>query len=385
MEARSSSPDLTACEATDNRPGVSEPCCGAGSPAVVEHAPGQSDESAECAFRQSLLQRARLVCLPELFAVPNDRHLYHRPHRHGVGIVATHTRSLTPEQMKGLLIYRLAQYLCAGLVDPVTVYRDKLEQDLMSSVSVNDIHIIAGEHDTGQILCYVVLRTVSASPTKTMRSRRRPRFPVERAHDSRIYNRLPIMPDLLIRQVVELSRFVKNHQLSPRNQCLIRSPAEIGVALYYVLCRSTCQQFRAVIGDLEETVAKRNLDFFHVPTVLLAGCRPISGTDGFLSWAAHSRAFAPFAFLVEDFVAQRGRVHLIEEALELPGTLGIRKLIALKKTSRGPRSTLSVQNTTDLASTPSLPLPSDVSNSAHAVGIGRIHSEEDSCTRQRVL
>jgi len=144
------------------------------------------------------------------------------------------------------------------------VYQQQMEHDLLSGVSANDIHVIAGAPETGQILCYMTLRAITAPPIVTLRSENRPLFPVEQAFGWGVYNHLPILPDLPVARVLELSRFVKNHQLDARDERMVRSPAEMGVALYHILCASSIQQYGAVVGELEERVAKRNLDFFHM-------------------------------------------------------------------------------------------------------------------------
>jgi hypothetical protein len=297
-------------------------------------------DSAVAAHVHGLLERADRVRLPELFAVPHPNALYHRPNRHGVSVIALRTTSLSQAQLTQLLTYRLAQYVCVDLVDPLMVYQERMEHDPLSSVSANDIHVIAGTPETGQILCYMALRAIAAPPTATLHTRNRPLFPVEQAFGWGVYNHLPILRDLTVARVLELSRFVKNHQLDPRDEGIVRSPVEMGVALYRILCTSPTHRSGAVVGELEERVAKRNLDFFHIPTILLREAVPATAEDGFLGWAAQSRTFSPFAFLVADFARQQERVAAIEQALDLSGSHGIRALLALKRDIQVPLSSL---------------------------------------------
>jgi hypothetical protein len=300
-----------------------------------------SHETAAHTYVGDLLDRAAALRLPELFASPHPDALYQLTNRHGVSVVALRTSSLTQEQLIHILMYRLAQYLSVDLIDPSMVYQERMEHEPFSTVSAKDIHVVAGSPETGQIFCYMVLKTLEmALPAASLRSQNRPLFPVEQAFGWGIYNRLPILPNLPITQVLELSRFVKNHQLDSRDQGGARSPVEMGVALYRILCDSLRQEIAAVVGVLEERVAKRNLDFFHIPTVVIRGVAPCGIPAAYTSDSFRSRKFYPFAFLVSDFARQTARLAAIERALEQPGEQGIRALLALKRDSEIPRSSM---------------------------------------------
>ena len=100
-----------------------------------------------------------------------------------------------------------------------------------------------------------------ALPAASLRTQDRPLFPVEQVFGWGIYNHLNILPNLPIAQVSEFARFVKNHQLDSRDPGGARSPVEMGVTLYRILCHSLRQESTAVVGVIEEQDAKRNLDF----------------------------------------------------------------------------------------------------------------------------
>jgi hypothetical protein len=148
-------------------------------------------ETAAHTYVRDLLDRAAALRLPELFASPHPDALYQLPNRHGVSVVALRTSSLSQEQLTQILTYRLAQYLRVDLIDPSMVYQERMEHDLLTNVSAKDIHVIAGVPETGQILCYMVLRALMAPSTATMRSQNRPLFPVEQAFGWGIYNVCP--------------------------------------------------------------------------------------------------------------------------------------------------------------------------------------------------
>jgi hypothetical protein len=306
--------------------------------AIPEQTP---PETAAHTYVRDLLDRAAAIRLPELFVSPHPHALYHLSNRHGISVVALRTSSLSHEQLAHILTYRLAQYLITDMIDADVIYQTKMIHEPFSSVSANDIHVVAGSPETGQIFCYMVLNTLEvALPAASLRTQARPLFPVEQVFGSGIYNHLNILPDLPIAQVSELARFVKNHQLDSRDPGGARSPVEMGVALYRILCDSRRHGIAAVVGVIEEQVAKRNLDFFHIPTVVIRGLASCGMPAAYASDSFRSRKFYPFAFLVSDFARQTSRLAAVERALELPGEQGIRALLALKRDSEFDRSSL---------------------------------------------
>jgi hypothetical protein len=298
-------------------------------------------ETAAHVYVRDLLDRAAAIRLPELFASPHPDALYRLPNRHGVSVVALRTSSLSQEQLTHILTYRLAQYLITGMIDSDVIYQTQMAHEPFSSVSAKDIHVVAGSPETGQIFSYMVLKTLElALPAASLRTQDRPLFPVEQVFGWGIYNHLNILPNLPIAQVSELARYVKNHQLDSRDQGGTRSPVEMGVAFYRIFCHSLRQEIAAVVGVLEERVAKRNLDFLHVPTVVIRGLAPSGIPAAYASASFRSRKFCPFAFLVSDFAQQTSRLAAVEQALERPGEQGIRALLALKRDSEFDASSL---------------------------------------------
>jgi hypothetical protein len=311
----------------------------AGNPSRSARPPAISPQSSINSYARRLVEDAAQIRVPELLTTPHAEGLYQVLDRNGVGVVALRTSSLSEAQLTRLLSYRLAQYLLADLVDPEVVYRDRLRHDLLSSVSSGDIHLIAGVPGTGQILCYMVLRAVQADAT-TLRSRRRPLFPVEQAFGRGIYNNLPTLPDLPITSILELSRFVKNQQIGVRDEGILRSPVEIAAAMLRVVFDRR-QGVSALVGDVEEGVS-RYFGFFHMPTLVLSNATPITPEEGFLGWAAQSRHFLPFAILLADYARHHERLESIERSLALPGLHGVRALLALKHSAQMPSSSLEV-------------------------------------------
>jgi hypothetical protein len=154
-----------------------------------------------------------------------------------------------------------------------------------------------------------------------------------------VLNRLHILPDLPLGKIRELSRFVKNQQLDRLDERLIRAPEEMGVALFRALA-SLSGEVQALVGEIEESVALRNLDFFHHPTVVVHGTLPFMNEDSYGRPHFEQSVCYPFAVLVEDLMHSRARHEEVERALALPGKAGLQALLALKQDARAPDSSL---------------------------------------------
>jgi hypothetical protein len=299
-----------------------------------------SSNSVVDGYVRALVDGAAHIRMPELLGTPHPGALYQVLDRNGVGVIALRTTRFSEAQLSRLMSFRLAQYVSAGLVDPHVVYRDGLQHDLPSSVSTGDVHLIAGVPRTGQILCYMVLRAVVADGT--LRHRRRPLFPVEEAFGRGIYNNLPSLADFPIARILEISRFVKNQQIGVHDEGILRSPIEIVAALHQVVCDQR-HRIAALIGDIDHRVGACYFGFFHMPTLMLRDATPITPDEGFLGWAAQSRSYVPFAILTADLARYHGRLASIERALALPGLKGVRALLALRRDSLMPLSSLKIQ------------------------------------------
>jgi hypothetical protein len=302
--------------------------------------PRQSLDPLAEAYVEALQARAAEIRLPELFGGPHPDVLYYLPDRNGVSVVALRTHTLSDRQLTQILTYRLAQYVSANLIDPSMIYRDQMDRDASSSVSTEDIHIIGAVPKTGQILCYMVLRAIEGKSGITMRTRNRPLFPVEQSFGWGIYNELSTLQDMPVGRILEISRFVKNHKIDTQSERLFRGPVEITVAAWRILCEKLHRDISAMVGDIDVRVGRQYFGLFHIPAMVLPAAAPVNANDGFVGWAAQTRPFSPFAFLISDLANQRERLLAIEQALELPGFSGISCLLGLKRDGHIPISSL---------------------------------------------
>jgi hypothetical protein len=281
-------------------------------------------------FIRELLDRSAAGRVPSLFAEPRPGLLYRVADRHGVTTVGLRTPSLTRDELIAILTYRLAQYAMAHVIDPRMIHARQLRHEPLSAVSENDVHFIAGAAGSGEILSYATLECVrDDSGTQTMATTDRALFPVESVFGPRLFHRLSVLRDLPVRRVAELGRATKNQHRPALDEATTRAPAEGALAMFRLLRGPLMTEIDAGIGDVEEGVAKKILDFFHIPTVLIRGVVPFvpEGSFGFFNYQHRTRY--PFAFLCSDIPS--GRLDAIERALELPGKEGLAALLALKR------------------------------------------------------
>lgn len=282
-------------------------------------------------FAEQIIRTGAAVRLGTLLTTPPEGTLYHVPDRGGLSIVALPTTSLSREEIAGLLAYRFAQYLRVGFVDREIVCAQGMRTVPASGIAPGDVHVVVGLPTTGEVLCYVVIRQAPTAPAGCrLRSSERQLFPVELVHGAGVYNRLPILPDLAIGKIRELGRFVRNHLSEADRNLTTRAAVETGVAVFRLLVGPLRLHVDAVIGDLEEQVAKRNLDFFHVPLVLIRGTVPYASNANYLNPRYQLHTVYPFAVLTSDIETARPRLEKIESALAKPGKTGLLALLKLR-------------------------------------------------------
>jgi hypothetical protein len=293
------------------------------------------------AFMRGLVAKAAQIRIPELFTNKPANALYYVSNRSGVSVVALRTTDLSREQLIKILTYRLAQYVAVNFVDKRVVYRTRMEHDPLSEVSSDDVHVVAGSAESGEILCYLVIRgRVEAPAGMTLRQADHCFFPTDDLFGCGIYNRLKILPDLQVAKVRELGRFVKNQQKASHDELALRGTVEVAFAIVQLLIGPLRQEIDACIGIIEEDVAKKNMDFFHVPVVVIHGVVPYFGDGAHLRTHIECSTVYPFAFLVSDLSLAMDRLSAIEQALNLPGKQGIMALLALKRDLQAAKSSL---------------------------------------------
>jgi hypothetical protein len=297
----------------------------------VKRKPLQELEPDAAAWVGRLCDEAAKIRLPELFRDEREGSLYRVADRHGVGVVALPTPCLTRDELVALLRFRLAQYLDLDFMDGRLVYKRRLEHEPFDGVAEGDVHIVAGSPETGELFCYTVLRAPPDTPPGTrMRDRDRPLFPVEEVHGWGIYQRLRILPDLPVAKVWEAGRFVRNQRLRPLADVGVRAPVEALLGMCRLVVGPIRLEIEALVGDFEETRAKQNLHFFHVPLVVLHGTVPYEPESALMYPRYRYCTVYPFALLGTDALHARPRMDAVEHGLSQPGTHGLIELMQEK-------------------------------------------------------
>jgi hypothetical protein len=299
---------------------------------------GRSDDDPE-AFVSEILEEARALRLPQLFSARND--VLYETTRNGVAVVAVRTATLSDEELDGLLLYRLAHYLKVGFVNVPLVVERRWRREPMTGVTSEDVHIVAGDAETGEVLCYAALQAVNDAGTgATMKGTDRPLLRVEHEHGRGVFNRLSRLSDVPIRRVLESGRFVKNQFAPTFDPRALRAPVEVCAAIFRVLIGPLHSDVDAVVGDFEEDVAGRSLAYFHIPLVTIDGTLPYLSQEDYLFPRYDKSSTYPFAFWVSDLFPVVDRLRTIESALRLPGDEGLLVLLALKYDRSGLASSL---------------------------------------------
>jgi hypothetical protein len=290
-------------------------------------------------YLEQLVEMGSAIALPELTRGRWPGALYRVPDRNGVAVIALPGAALAEEQERALLRFRFAQYLAAGFVDPGLAYRERMRQEPLSEPEPETVNCVAVSCRDGRVLAYLALRAPrAAAPGTTLRTRERPLLPLEEHFGWGALNRLRLLPDVPLDRVRELGRFVKNHRPGDHAELLTRAVLEVCVAGFHVLTGPLRTSVDAFVGEFEDLVARRHLEFLQAPFVMLRGGLPAFAAEHFLAPALDGRARYPFAGWLSDLTATTGRLSAIEAALSIPGDAGLIALAALREDAGAVRS-----------------------------------------------
>ena len=286
------------------------------------------------------MQRGSAVALPEFVEGSWPEAVYRVHDRQGVGVMVVPGDALTDGQRRALCRFRFAQYLAAGFLDADVVFREQLELEPCVPCEPSMLHGIAYSNRDGQVLAVIGLRASTDVPGVTLRTRERPLLPLEQRFGWGALNRLRLLPDLPLERIHEVGGFARNHGLGGLAELGVRGAVEVAVAMARVVTGPLCLDVEAWVGEFEDAVARKTLQFLHMPmAVVRAGVPAVPRED--LHWpglTGHARY--PFAVLVSDMAGMTSRLRAIETALAKPGADGVRALITLKKMRAEPVSSL---------------------------------------------
>ncbi len=306
-------------------------------------------------YAERLIEAGCELRLPALRDESRAGVLHRVADRHGVSVVALRTATLSAGEREALLRFRFAQYLDAGFVDAVLAHRERLAREPDAAEEPASVDCVALSSEDGRLLASLSLRAPAAAPPgTTLSTRRRPLLPLEEHFGWGALNRLRLLPELPLERVRELSRFVKNRRLGSLEELGARAVIEVCVAAFHCLTGPLRLEVEAFVGEFEDAVARRHLEFLHTPFAMVRGGLPAFAPGHFLRPALDGRARYPFAGLVSDVAAMHTRLEAIETALGKPGPGG---LIALASRPGPPTSLSSLLPPDGIASLSDTPLP----------------------------
>jgi Cyclic nucleotide-binding domain len=305
------------------------------------------------AYTREIVNLARGVRLADVFRRRSDAALYWQEDRYGITTVAMRTTSLSERQLLDILLFRLAQYLQAGQLDPRLIFDARLSHEPTGNVSKEDVHFLSGVSETGEILAYGTFKALpDAANNKRICEAGRSLFPVEEVFGRGLFNRLRLLADLPAHRVREAGRLMKNHSTDVCADLMVRAPIELLLGAFQFASAVT-HEFEACVGDVETGVAKKAQDFFHLPTILLRGTVPFCEEASFGFFNYQHRTRHPYAFRCADISAQR--LAAVDAALSQAGKDGVEALMALRADACAPCSSfepaggLPPLNTMDIA------------------------------------
>ena len=295
--------------------------------------------SARDRYVQRLIEEGCAISLPELRATSVPDALYHVRDRSGLGAVAIPESALDERQLDALARFRFAQFMASGYVDNDVASRERLDKcPLPGYTSPDSVHFVVFAAATGELLASMCM--VGPPPADAgvrVATRSRPLLPVEEHFGWGPFNRLERVPDTPLARMREYARLVKNLRhpgAGPRAVIeLLLAPMRLGIGPW-------ATAFDVVVGHLEPSRVQRNLEFFHIPLVVLRAGLPCFPPGHPLNPALEGRARHPFAFAVADLAGTASRLDAIEAALALPDSKALPALFALKRTRSQVRSSL---------------------------------------------
>jgi hypothetical protein len=234
----------------------------------------------------------------------------------GLTTVSFHQSQLPEDLLRGVLGFRLAQFLQTGLIDPELVHRRALSHEpIVAASGPETIHTVTLD-ESGRIVGYVAMVGSPDPRPLPLNAPGRGRFPAEIAHRVDLLSGLA-MPGLTTHHAYEIKRFVRSTSM-PRGAQRDRVPWHLIRAVGGVtLARGS--KVRIVLGDSGERGALRHLRLVGLDLEVVEGTSPeLAPTE--LMWVSYhlpsERRAKPFVGVVPADAAEF--VSSIETSLAAP-------------------------------------------------------------------
>ncbi|GGZ52088.1 hypothetical protein GCM10010344_17680 [Streptomyces bluensis] len=179
--------------------------------------------------------------------------------------------------LKGILGFRLAQYLRLSWISPDSVHRTAaFHEPLLGSRAVENVHTVTLCRRTWKIRGYVGLACSADAESLPLDSPRRTPFPTEAAHGVDLLRRYA-QPGLGTHQVFEFKRFLRD-QTMPRGAQHTCVPWHLMLGMGESLI-GLGDAVRIVLGDAKEHVALRHLRLGGFDLHVVEGTSPRLGAS----------------------------------------------------------------------------------------------------------
>ena len=231
----------------------------------------------------------------------------------GLTTIAVRESQLPSRYLRGVMGFRLAQFLHMGWMDPEIAYRRGLyHEPLTTSTGPETIHTLTLTAE-GRIAGYIALVGSSDARPLALDAPDRGRFPAEDAHDVELLASFAA-PGRTTHDVYEIKRFV-------RDRFMERGPVSERVSWHLMLALGRCalalgDEIQVVCGDSRENGALRHLRLVGFDPLVIDDTRPSLPRDQ-LMWPSYEQEqlAKPFAGVVpRDLDAT---MDALEGALEL--------------------------------------------------------------------
>ena len=218
----------------------------------------------------------------------------------GLTTVSFNQSQLPERYMRGVLGFRLSQFLLTGLMDKELVYRNAIfHEPVVDAPGPDTIHTVTLT-ETGQIVGYIgLVRSLDPEPLP-LESPQRELFPVEVAHDVELLTQYAA-PGRTTHNVIEIKRFIRDRAM-PKGAQRDRVPWHLILAIGRTKL-SLGDELQVVVGDSGERGALRHLRLVGFDLDVVEGTKPsLPRTE--LMWPSYElppeRLAKPFSGVIPD-------------------------------------------------------------------------------------
>jgi hypothetical protein len=214
----------------------------------------------------------------------------------GLTTIAVRESQLLGRHLRGVMGFRLAQFLALGWMDPDIAYRRGLyHEPLTASAGPETIHTLTLTAE-GRIAGYIALVGSPDAHGRGLDDPDRGLFPAEEAHRVELLSGFAA-PGRTTHSVYEIKRFVRDRQME-------RGPVSDRVSWHLMLALGRCalalgEEIQVVCGDSRENGALRHLRLVGFDPLVIDETRPSLPRDQ-LMWPSYELAqlAVPFAGVV---------------------------------------------------------------------------------------